>query len=423
MRNLATLFAMLVLVTAQSASAQPASAQGPEQDAPDAAAAHALAEAAIARSGGDTVWENVTGSTRPELRHRQSGARCRFWAGSLYPWARTDPYGIAVPLGSEVSCSTWIRPGGDYWSFEVAIEAASQSLLGSRYEGFDGRFTPAFVTPEYRGWRSAHWASFRGGPVQHDPTITIAGPGGEPLKVQRLRFTMLDAVSVTRMLTVLVDGWIVHVQFSAPIDRERAAETMVLAHLEHIVGGMDRPHAEAAAVQARVEALRAAEAAPPPGPGRPIVSRIAETFELACAGRPRQGARSPRRSPPRPAGPPPSVPPGLPNIARNPSPRVWRVPGEGAALYVHLDAAMTGDCAVSAYGVDAAVARAALLHRLARAPGARFATGLRSLLDAGIEMQGLEGRGWPAEASLITNANDRGDRPSVFIGVRRPRPR
>jgi len=418
MRNFATLFAILYLVTAQSASAQ-----GPEQDAPDATAAHALAEAAIARSGGDTVWENVTASTRPELRHRQSGARCRFWAGSLYPWAPTDPYGIAVPLGSEVSCSTWIRPGGVYWSFEVAIEAASQSLMGSRYEGFDGHFTPAFVTPEYRGWRSAHWASFRGGPVQHGPTITIAGPAGEPLSVQRLRFTMLDGVSVTRMLTVLVNGWVVHVQFSAPINRERAAETMVRAHLEHIVGGMDRPHAEAAAVQARVEALRAAEAAPPPGLGDPIVSRIAETLEIACAG-PAQAGRPFAEAIAAQAGwTAASAPPGLPNIARNPSPRVWRVPGEGAAVYVHLDAAMTGDCAVSAYGVDAATARAALLHRLARAPGARFAAGLRSLLDTGIEMQSLEGRGWPAEASLITNANDQGDQPSVFIGVRRPRPR
>ena len=80
MRNVATLFAMLSLVTAQSASAQ-----GPEQDAPDAAAAHALAEAAIARSGGDTVWENITASTRPELRHRQSGARCRFAPPGLNP--------------------------------------------------------------------------------------------------------------------------------------------------------------------------------------------------------------------------------------------------------------------------------------------------------------------------------------------------
>lgn len=418
MRNFATLFAMLYLVTAQSASAQ-----GPEQDAPDAAAAHALAEAAIARSGGDTVWENVTASTRPELRHRQSGARCRFWAGSLYPWARTDPYGITVPLGSEVSCSTWIRPGGETWSFEVSIEAASQSLLGSRYQGFDGRFTPAFVTPEYRGWRSAHWASFRGGPVQHDTAITIAGPGGEPLIVQRLRFTMLDGVSVTRMLTVLVNGWVVHVQFSAPVNRERAAEIMVLAHLEHIVGGMARPHAEAAAVQARVEALRAAEAAPPPGLGDPIVSRIAETFEIACAGPAQAGRPFAEAIAAQTGWTAASAPPGLPNIARNPSPKVWRVPGEGAAVYAHLDAAMTGDCAVSAYGVDAAIARAALLHRLARAPGARFAAGLRSLLDTGIEMQGLEGRGWPAEASLITNANDQGDRPSVFIGVRRPRPR
>ena len=326
-----------------------------------------------------------------------------------------------MPLGSEVSCATWVRPGGETWSFEVAIEAASQSLLGSRYQGFDGRFTPAFVTPEYRGRRSAYWATFRGGPLHHEPVRTIAGPDGTPLTVYGVRFAMLDRVSVTRVWTVLVNGWVVTQQLSTPAGEERTAEMLALSHLQHIVSGMSRPHEDAAAVHARVEALRSAAAAPPPGLDDPTVRRIAEAFEAACVapaqqGRPFLDAIAAQPGWTSVATPPP----GLPNIARNPAPRVWQVPGEGAQVYVHLDAAMTGDCALSVYGARAALAGPALLHRLTEGAAARFAPGFRSWLDPGIESQALDGLGWAAEASLITNVNDEHERPDIFIGVRRP---
>lgn len=92
MRGLRTMAGALVLGSAA------ASAQAPTGfDATDVATARAAAQGALERSGGEAVWENVTTTTTPEIRHRASGGICRFWASSVYPGSDVHSYGRSSP--------------------------------------------------------------------------------------------------------------------------------------------------------------------------------------------------------------------------------------------------------------------------------------------------------------------------------------
>lgn len=394
-------------------------------DAPDLASAHARAQEALARNGGAAVWENATTTTTPELRHRLSGAVCRFWADSVWPGAQATSYGAPIALGSEVSCSTSVRlRGGRLWSFETHVEAARQGLDGAgRYRAWDGELTPDVVTPAYRARRSLHWGAFVGGPIAHEAVRPLRGPDGRDLQVYAMHAMMADGTTLKRVLTVLVNGWLVTQETSAPASEDVAAEAMALAQLQRLVSGMTRPGPDAAAVQARVERLLRDEAAVPPSLYDEGADRIERAFSAICLSAPAEG-RSFESAIAEQRGwtqvPPP---PGLPNIMNDPASRVWLVPGGNGQVYVHLNAAMNGDCAVSAYAVDAARLAPILRHRLTSGPAAHLALAWRSPLAPGVESVGLDGRGWAAEGAMITNLTGDTGRPALFIGVRAPRPR
>jgi hypothetical protein len=410
------------------AAPAPGAAQEVEEafDAPDAATARARADEALARSGGEAVWENVTTTTTPELRHRQSGGVCRFWAESVYPGADRTSYGTPVEAGSEVTCSTSVRLRGDrMWAFGTYIEAAGQGLDGAgRYRYWDGELTPDLVTPAYRARRMLRWGAFVGGPIAHEAVRMLRGPDGRELPVYGMHAMMADRATLKRILTVLVNGWLVTQETSAPAEEDAAAEAMAVAALQRLVSGMTRPHPDAAAMTARVARLLRDEAAPPPNLDDATADRIESAFSALCILAPAAGrsfesavAQQPGWTPV-----PPPPPPGLPNVMNDPAPRVWRVPGGGGQVYLHLNAAMNGDCAVSAYGVDAARLGPILRYRLTRGPAARLVPGWRSALAPGIESVDFDGRGWPAEGAMITNATGDAGRPALFIGVRTPRP-
>jgi hypothetical protein len=108
------------------------------------------------------------------------------------------------------------------------------------------------------------------------------------------------------------------------------------------------------------------------------------------------------------------APSSLPNSAGDPGMPTWHVPAEGVDIYVHLDAAAAGDCAVSAWRIDGMGARRAFYARL---PAERL-----RLLDAqeilpGVEVRGYDGEGWDVVGSIITNANPNPERPVLFIGI------
>ncbi len=422
MRSIALGVAAALLYPALPA---PGSAQSVEQafDAPDTATAHARAQAALARAGGERVWENVTASATPELRHRLSGGVCRFWADNVYPGADSTSYGLPVALGSEVTCSTSVRlPGDRLWSFGTYIEAAAQGLDGAgRYRPWDGEFTPDFVTPAYRGRRSLYWSPFSGGPIAHEAVRHMRGPSGEDLTVYGVSAMVADRTTLRRLLTVLVNGWLVTQESLAPADEDGVAAALAVAQLQHLVGGMTRPHPDAAAVAARVARALRDEAVPPPGLDDAMAVRIESAFSAICIHAP-AGGRSFESAIARQPGwtqvPPP---PGLANVMNDPAPRVWHVPGEGGRVYVHLNAAMNGDCAVSAYAVDAARLGPVLAYRLTQGGAARLAAAWRVRLAPGIESLGFDGRGWPAEGALIANTTGEAARPALFVGVRTPR--
>lgn len=77
---------------ASAVGAQPA-------DAPSAEAARAQAEAALTDANLRGLFQNVTDSTTPELEHRASGARCRFWNGSV----SLEAVEGEAPVGCETS--------------------------------------------------------------------------------------------------------------------------------------------------------------------------------------------------------------------------------------------------------------------------------------------------------------------------------
>jgi hypothetical protein len=409
------------------AASAPVSGQSADEafEAPDQASAHARAQQALARSGGEVVWENVTTTTTPELRHRQSGAVCRFWAESVWPGADATSYGRPIALGSEATCSTSVRlRGGRLWSFGTYIEAAGQGLDGAgRYRVWDGELTPDLVPPAYRARRALHWGAFVRGPIVHEAARPLRGPDGRDLAVDAVHAMMADGTTLKRVLTVLVNGWLVTQESSAPATEDAAAEAMALAQLQRLVSGITRPHPDAVAVQARVERLLREEAAPPPGLEDAGAARIERAFSAICLAAPAEGRSFESAIADEPGWTLVPPPPGLPNIMNDPAPRVWLVPGESGRVYVHLNAAMNGDCAVSAYAVDAARLAPILRYRLARGPDARLALGWRSRLAPGIESVGLEGRGWTAEGAMITNVTQDAGRPALFIGVRTPRPR
>lgn len=424
MRSIALRAAPLLLCLAVPAQG---SGQSVEEafEAPDAATAHARAQAALARSGGEEVWENVTATTTPELRHRPSGGVCRFWAESVYPGASSDSYGRPVALGSEVTCSTSVRLRGDrLWSFGTYIEAAGQGLDGAgRYRPWDGEFTPDFVTPAYRARRALRWGAFVGGPIAHESGRQMRGPDGRGLPVYGMHAMMTDRATLKRVLAVLVNGWLVTQETTAPADEDGAAEAMALAELQRLVSGMTRPHPDAAAVEARVARLLREEAALPPDPDDATASRIERAFSALCIDAPAAGRSFESVIAEQPGWTQVPPPPGLPNVMNDPAPRVWLVPGGSGQVYLHLNAAMNGDCAVSAYAVDAARLGPILRYRLTRGPAARLVLGWRSQLAPGIESVDFDGRGWAAEGAMITNATGDTGRPALFVGVRTPRPR
>ena len=411
-------------MTLEALLAVPGTAQAqtfPKLETASAEAARAQIVQSIERQGRWDVWENIATGRTPELRHRQSGARCRFWDEKVFLNVDTTYFYPSWPVGAgeSVSCSTWITVAGPAnLSFETRIIAAPFALNGEIYRFFDGKGTPDRVTPAYLAWRSVYWHGARIGAVVHEPVRTIQGPGGRPVAVYGVRTTIYGDIT-SRALTVMLGGWVVTQRFAAPRAHDREALELALSQLEYTITTMDRPHAAAAAQQALVETTVRTEALRPPGADGDIALVARNAFKFACVSQRRAG---------KPYAPAEGwrewtlvdAPAGLPHTAKEAPAKAWLVQeGPTGRVYVHYDAAMTGDCAVSIYGADAERTWRGLLYLLTRDSEAPFALGAYPVEGEGRFNAALDGNGWEAEGSLIAS-KDPGDRPSVFIGLRGP---
>jgi hypothetical protein len=398
----------------------PFTAHAEPHDARSVEAAHALAEAALNVEGANAGFENATTSLRPALRHIQSGALCRFWAEQVWIGAPAISYGRPIEPGSEVACVTQIALSRDRrWTLDVRIEAAPQGLGGARYREFDGDLTPVIVTPQYRARRTAYWSHGRAGPVQHDPSFDVPIAGGRQARVYTV-WVMFGSSAVERIMTTLVDGWLVTAKITGPADQADEAAQIARDHIALVAGTITRPHAEAERFKSIVDAM-IAEAAPPPSD--PLIDAIHDAFVSACLRPSIDGASIDAAIAANRDWTPTPTRSGLPNILHDEARRVWRVPVSEGEVLIQRSAAMAGDCAVSAYGVDVERARRILNHRLTISDDAPFGLGFAHLIEPGVQSQQYDGRRWSGGATMITNTNADANRPALFIGLGPPLPR
>lgn len=149
-------------------------------------------------------------------------------------------------------------------------------------------------------------------------------------------------------------------------------------------------------------------------PADPKVEAVWRTFALACIANARAGRGFEQAISAIPGWHRIEAPRSLPNSGNDPAMPTWHVPAEGVDIYVHLNAAAAGDCAVSAWRVDGLGARRAFYERL---PGERLSLAEARELIPGVEIRGYGGRGWNVVGSIITNANPSPERPVVFVGI------
>ena len=133
------------------------------------------------------MWENISTTSTPAVRHRQSGASCRFWQAKVFLGVLVDHMFASrrVQPGETVLCSTWIDlRGADRLSFETRIITAPLALDGRAYRGREEEPDPPDrVTPEYIAWRSAFWAQARQSSPIHEERPTIRTADGQLLPV------------------------------------------------------------------------------------------------------------------------------------------------------------------------------------------------------------------------------------------------
>lgn len=417
----------LILMVAAGAAllpALPAQAQNfPGFAAASADEARRQVDEAIARQGHDQVWENVSTDRTPVIRHRQSGASCRFWRSKVFLNVSPDHMSAnrRVQPGEFVWCATWIDlRGDDRLSFETRIVAAPLALDGTAYAFWEPGIADR-VTPAYLAWRSAYWAETRQTPTVHEPLRSVRAPDGTSLPVHSVTVHTYGG-HMSRNLAVMVNGWIVTQKLFAPARFDEAATQLAMEQLQFTVASMDRAHPQAQAQHELTQAQLAAEAREPAGAGNPLIRRIYDVFVTACV-QPLRGGRSFDTAREARGWQRVPAPEWLPGTSDAPGREAWQVSGEAGGIYVHYDAATSGDCAVSvrdAAGTDGVEGLQYLLTRAADAP---FARGAYPRAEGGVVNLTLDGRGWAGEGAMVAPTTGNGTRAGVFIGARRHRQR
>lgn len=414
MRNV-PLSCLCLAALAAGAGAGPALAAAP-YDADTAAEAHALAEAGLQTENARLGFENATDSTTPTLRHRQSGATCRFWAESVYVELPVMAFGYPIAPGSKAYCYTVAQRTRDHrWSISTTIEAAAQALDGDRFRQFDGENTPQLVSPAYLARRTAFWEHGRRGPVQHRPALRLDIGNGENATVHRVYFH--TGVSVEHVWTALVRGWAVTMRVQSPEASLADSEALMLAQMSGMLPTITQAHPDAGQVAA-VLALDADDG--DESASDSTAERVHAAFRDAClapalAGQSFDGAIEGREGWTRIA-----TRSDLPNIRQDPGQTVWNVPGLGGEVLVLRSAAMAGDCAVAAYGVDLDLALRLLNRRLTQGEDAPFGLGFNRPLDGGRIMQEYDGAAWSGGGVLILGSAPDASRPDLFLGLGPP---
>jgi hypothetical protein len=165
------------------------------------AAAHAKADAAIARAGADDLFENVTDSETPAVRHLASGMVCQ--AGDdgelsleIYPG---DPRGDDVSCGSSMLgavVTTYATRYGKGFSARDALEGSIDAIR-QRFDDVK--------------------------PYEHD-AIEMSKEGLPQPLTARFEAAINGQKVFTRTSAVEVGEWIVAQRVTAPYDKATAAD-------------------------------------------------------------------------------------------------------------------------------------------------------------------------------------------------------
>ncbi|MES2860329.1 MAG: hypothetical protein V4701_02600 [Pseudomonadota bacterium] len=425
MKSVVFLISLGLMLTAGSATAQPF-------DARSEAEAHALAAKATEYlasqhgAAGLAVFEDVTDGLTPALRHVASGAICRLWASYGAVYAEDTPFFDRVALGDAITCTTYAdydAADGPAWEIATRIERADLALRGRRYHGFDGEQNSGmdWVTPAYVARRGAFWWQGRSGPVRRMGALAAVDGTGAPVEAFGYRTQASDGRFDVQRRVALVQGWLVQVDVRSRPSHWDAAERMSDGQIVRLVSTIDRP----------APGLDALPSTPvmdaQPAGYDPILShstvadarRIVDAFQSACltsglAGRPFREALD--------AGAtftPETPPTGLPHVAPDRPLVARRMSGEGVETWVHLEAIVGGDCAVSAYGLDGDVLAPEIVRMLTTGDAPPFAKGWVNAAYEPVMIQGFDGDGWPGGGVLIVNRSVEG-LPALTLGIAPP---
>ena len=428
MKSWVFLIGLGLVPIAGAASAQPF-------DARSEAHAHTLAakatESLVSQHGaaGQTVFEDVTDGLTPALRHVRSGAICRLWASFGQVDAETTPFFDRVELGDAVSCITYAdydAGAGPAWEISTLIERADLALRGRRYHGFDGEQNTGmgWVTPAYVARRGAFWQQGRSGPVRRTRALAAVDGTGAPVQVFGYRTrTSGDRFDVQRSVA-LVQGWLVQVDVRSLSSQWEAAERLSEGQITRLVSTIDRPAPGLDALTQALAADAGLENADRVDPAlsqeaRSDARRIVEIFQAACLA-PALGGRLFREAlDAEPAWTPATPPAGLPHVAPDRPLDARRATSDGVETWVHREAIVGGDCAVSAYGSDGDVLAPEIVRMLTTGEAPPFAEGWVNAAYEPVMIQGFDGDAWPGGGVLIVNRDVEG-RPALTLAVAPP---
>jgi hypothetical protein len=365
-------------------------------------AARAQADEPLRRPEVPVAWENITSTATPELRHRQSGAVCRFWSGRVFA-------GVHEPAdGQRVWCSTH---RGDY-SLERTLVPAGAAFRPGSLPAFNDQKLARTSVVGPREWVS-RWAAVDpwGAVVRVGPQRSLSRRDGSTLVVDVARADFFDGKTEVRHSAAVVRGWMVQHRATGPKARRADLDRLADADLVRLVDTISRSRPGPVPMGL------------PPSPiNDPAARRVVSAFRDACV-RPALARRRFSEAIAALGWERAQPPPGLPNIGNKPASLVWRAPGEGGDVFVHLDAVMNGDCAVSAYNVMPSVVAMAVEESFTSAADAPLAPGEPEEIGPGVVSRNLAAAAWEGGGVLITN-DDAGQksRPVVFVGLAPRRP-
>lgn len=226
-KGFAAAAAALLLTAASPALAEPPDGKGalppgmvPEAATPEAIAAAAAEADAIARAGeAQDLFENVTDSAVPALRHRASGVVCHFEPGAagnevhVYP-----PAGLKLPRGDDVSCQTTsLEFVYTLYMTRYPPEVTVDIVLAGSDRAIHQRF------PDARPLRgTAISLGLKGGPAPWKTLRYQAKQNGKPI--------------YTRASAMKTGGWTIAHRLTGPLKEMMAGDLLAELNLAAVIG-------------------------------------------------------------------------------------------------------------------------------------------------------------------------------------------